>query len=379
MADGLKPGEEIGRFRWRAHGVNEVALDQGLIFTRTRPEVSLDDMKASLASWRRNPDAPGQMPQRPALDYEPLKQTNLPNALARVALAADRESDINRERYQELRQRFLRAGEDPQVAQWLARREVGRLAELAAIREVKRFYRRYGELGFYEQPRDPEQRWPQEGEPLGWVIAEATTVRFALDVIDALKRDDLHDLKKALARRKYRGERSDNGRPSPDELPGRIVMYELCCSADFHGYSWNSEQEPWKDPDAGWYEHVSHRLHGENDEDLKDHAGRIVADLLRRHLPGQTYGFFWHDGHFLELPERGPLLRAIWLHIMDAAKGREIRHCRECGSPFLVTDQRQRFCPPDAPGGKSRCLARRQMREARIQAKSPTAEEEATE
>ena len=49
MADDSEQRAELERFRWRAHGVSEVILDQGLIFTRTRPEARLADMKASLA------------------------------------------------------------------------------------------------------------------------------------------------------------------------------------------------------------------------------------------------------------------------------------------------------------------------------------------
>jgi len=66
----------------------------------------------------------------------------------------------------------------------------------------------------------------------------------------------------------------------------------------------------------------------------------------------------------MKLGARG-LIEIIWLLVRDMALGGELRRCEECGAPFLVTDRRQRYCPPDLPGTNSRCAARAQKRRQR--------------
>jgi len=66
----------------------------------------------------------------------------------------------------------------------------------------------------------------------------------------------------------------------------------------------------------------------------------------------------------------GPLLRAAWILLKEQARTTTmIKHCEECGAPFVVTHGKQRFCPKDSLSEKSRCLARHLMRESRRRAR----------
>ncbi len=124
------------------------------------------------------------------LEYEPLSQPRLPNALARIASAADTDSERIRSVKLKTERCHLAKGARRQDAKWLARHEAAETAERAAVKEIERFYRSYGPLGY--QAVKSDESWPESGEPLGWIIAEAQTVRFVLEVIDALNRGDVH-------------------------------------------------------------------------------------------------------------------------------------------------------------------------------------------
>ena len=359
MPDESNPQSEFEPYQWRAHGVSEVLFTNGVFHVRTHQKKGVPESGEVLRRLLEEPDGPAQMPRREALDYEPLKARTLPNALARIAVTCDRESERNRLRRRQLRQHYLAAGKAHDEAAWRAEGSAGQEAERAAIKEITYFYRRYGDLGF-QLLKDKESFWPDSGEPLGWIIAEAKTVSFTLALIDALNRQDLRDLKATLASRRLpdlptRGERRKR----------KLVRYAVCRDAPrHHGRTLGPETGAWPQSDVAWYDPTAlYRLQGDDEASLFDHAGGIAADVVRHHLPGQEYGFFWREGHFVEAPARGPLLRAVWLHVRNTAVDRaEVRTCRECGAPFLVTDRRQRFCPSMEAGGKSRCLARRQMR-----------------
>jgi len=102
-------------------------------------------------------------------------------------------------------------------------------------------------------------------------------------------------------------------------------------------------------------------------------AAHQVAATITQRLEDVERQIDYHDGRFRDLPSVTDLVEFIWLYVGDAALGRyEVRRCAECGAFFLVTDNRQRYCPPPTRGGKSRCLTRRQMREKRVAQRVPS-------
>lgn len=372
-----KQTEELEPGRWIAHRATEVTLTEtGVFHLRKASRRSEQETLETVRRSSSDPFGPLPAPHRhEGFTYEPLERRTLPNALARIAAAADQAAGRSRGTG---RRREQHAGGEirSEKASWRVAREAGQAAERAAIKEITHFYRHYGELGFRElRPRDG---WPDSGEPLGWVLAEAQTVRFALALIDALNRDDTHDLKATLTARRLDDRHLDEAGKTRMARHG-LVGYAVCRDARHHGHSVDPATEPWPSLDVGWYDPtVRYQLRGTDEAAHREHAGAIVADLIRHHLPERENDFLWREGRFIEVPRSGPLLSAVWLHVKDTALDRvAIERCRECGAPFIVTDRRQHFCPPDRAGGKSRCLARLQMRRARRRGHEPTEGEEA--
>ena len=59
------------------------------------------------------------------------------------------------------------------------------------------------------------------------------------------------------------------------------------------------------------------------------------------------------------------LLSVIYRHLFDVVVGGNVQECRECGTPFVQTDGRQRFCPPPPSSRESQCAMRFHKREQR--------------
>jgi hypothetical protein len=330
--------------RWLARRARAVAYDAGVFFVGTRPPLPQEgDLDERAREHER---------RLQELSYEPLTQMTLPNALARIAVVAD-------ERTQQ-----------PATKAVLSAREA------AARREAKRFLSTYGPLGY--QLLKPELAWPEQGEPLGWLLAEAETVRFALDLISALQEHDSAALEATLSRRRVRsGE--DTGDEERSDLTPTSMRYAVCRDVEHHG--WHLGTGHPRGLDHGWYDPVAfYPLPGQSAADLRGHAGRIVANLVRAHHPSQEGELVFREGRFAEVIEERPLLAAIWLHVKRAALGDvDVRHCAACGAPFLVSDRRQQYCPSLVSGEKSRCSTRQQMRRLRQERAVLSADEEANE
>jgi len=262
------------------------------------------------------------------------------------------------------------------------------VAKIEGRKEAARFLSGYGPLGFQQMKPTPET-WPQNGEPLGWILAQARTVSFALDLIAALDGSDDEALKRTLRLRRRSG-----GDDAPRVTGGSLVSYRVCRDAAHHGSSFDPEslaaplrrarnaprpaRARVKTLDAahseflecGWYDPAASYLlrAGSSPQALRDHAAAIVVDLVNSNsdAAGAAPRFAWRDGRFCEHAAPGPLAGVVWLLVAAAAQGPyPIRHCAECGAPFVARHAAQKFCPVDYKGTQSRCAKRNQKRELR--------------
>jgi hypothetical protein len=295
------------------------------------------------------------------------------------------------------------------------------LAQIRSMKEAERFLEGYGRLGFWEMAvrlgqddalwevyapfvrrwvpsdvrGDPLSGGYRTGEPLGWMIAQGQTVDFALRLIDALQsRDDddhLERLARVLRTRQAPGSPSVFGRPARGHR--KHLHYLVCRGVSLSSahiatvrtvvspggglsFAFNAKRRQTQGDrtfmtglDALWYEPRDYplsRLDGDDDgtQALRDHAGRIVVDLVNFHTGGVVEKLSWSDGQFLPQPESGPLLRAVW-HLVGlaAVKGQRIRYCKDCDAPFIAIPDDRRFCPPDPSRKQSPCLKRWRRRE----------------
>lgn len=60
-----------------------------------------------------------------------------------------------------------------------------------------------------------------------------------------------------------------------------------------------------------------------------------------------------------------PLMAIYWWLAQTVTTGQTMARCEECGSLYVSTDRRQRFCPPPEGRTQSRCAARQRKRRER--------------
>jgi len=97
-------------------------------------------------------------------------------------------------------------------------------------------------------------------------------------------------------------------------------------------------------------------------------AWRIMSDVVNPNVRG----VFPQMGRFVESASEAArvvqgwdsLLSVIYRHLFEIVVGGNVEECRECGTPFVQTDGRQRFCPPSLTR-ESPCAMRFHKREQR--------------
>lgn len=93
-------------------------------------------------------------------------------------------------------------------------------------------------------------------------------------------------------------------------------------------------------------------------------AEGIVAHVLNtcaEEVGGMEYRV---DARPLQLRQHcSTLLQPIYFHTATFITGRKpLGRCEDCGESFIVTDKRQRFCPPTKDKKESRCASRNRQR-----------------
>jgi hypothetical protein len=241
--------------------------------------------------------------------------------------------------------------------------------QLARARDERRaldFVRRYGPLGFAElaiaevvrRGADDDERerliasleemgW---GDPLNWLLAQARSVRMALEIIEALVNEPAR-VELVLDRHRLRHE---DLLPFGDDGPAtRGATFPVARGAQV----------------------------GESTYEGQGAAlGRaIVVDLVAANTVGVGSRLVIGDEAqpFRREFRADALIEVAWWWVGEwAAGGHEIRRCEleDCRLPFVATHGRQRFCPGDVVydehehvlrGGRSRCASLDQKRRQR--------------
>jgi len=258
------------------------------------------------------------------------------------------------------------------------------LAKVSDERSALRFARQFGLLGYDElllslegeavtaemrgQQPDPlldtgalkellDGLGGELGDPLPWLFAQARSVRLALDLIEALPGGSETII--AVAQR-HSVPRLD----SSGHISARLVQL---------AYALRTEELDLMD------DLLRARRPA---QDLPEEQLRpLLATLLIEELVNaNTAGLQWR---LYSPPAQGPyrlavgfgqqaLFQVVWWHVGNAAvggkRGTRVRLCEleSCRAPFIVTDERQRFCPADyvykdktgrERPGRSRCAA----------------------
>lgn len=221
------------------------------------------------------------------------------------------------------------------------------LAHVETEKDAAAFVQRFGLLGYSGLADNP--MGPYEGDPVGWMRAHARAVNFALKLIEAT--GDTAKATGLLQEFSATVPLADlyDGAPAGSEAVGHI--WPVGIEKRFIPFSLNET----------WRENFHH----------------LIPQILAHVVDGNTQGVrpgLSYSGETLTLQfQANALIEIIWYKVGEMAVSRaELRTCEECGTLFVVTDRRQRFCPKDTlPGqrGGSVCCERNRKRRQREAAK----------
>ena len=300
-------------------------------------EGRLEDARPDRHKWTRDQLEKG---------YDPFERRSLPNALAKVV---DDKSALRFARVYGLPDyaSFVRAEEQQERAHGSdeRRRELSRLA----------------------------LRW-RARDPLEWVFAQARSVRFALELLEALPHGGRAT---ASVLRKYRRPDIDT---DTDTRAWPVSVAPVYGTASEIAFS-DIDMRPWRfavamgpvirpEFEVRTIIFNDDRTTREVDSPI-DRAQHLVAELVN----GNTENIRWqihadNDGRLRFWHYPAGLVEVVWWHVQAVAvagDAKKIALCElpSCGAPFIRTDGRQRFCPADFASKKSRCAALYQKRKSR--------------
>jgi hypothetical protein len=275
-------------------------------------------------------------PAKPELNYDPFERVELPNAFAKVV--------------------------DATTAERFARR-YGCLGYNGLLRAVDSTAKRVG----LERPRG--RHWVEffVVDPMDWVIAQARSVRLVLELLDAWREQGDEQLRRVLQRHRLKGAELAGWESvvPPDPRRGTLWLpvaegVDLGQSQGYVGYFAFVEDKPrdWVYPPTTV---------------LRDTAGEVITELITANMEHLGWQLWRSEGDAFAVQHRpAGLIEVIWWHVQAVALGGRARLCElpSCRAPFIVTDDRQRFCPGEwQPGlnrlGRSRCAALHQKRKER--------------
>jgi hypothetical protein len=234
------------------------------------------------------------------------------------------------------------------------------LAKVVDERTAVGFVTTYGTLGWWQHPRTWKgSRLETDttvtvatADRVSWVLEQAAAVKFALDLLEAMARSSESvqsdivrarmdaDLRNTLARKLFSQPEVQFAHyftPLPGQQgwtmgTGTLLAVPMQATADSVG--------------------------------LLAHAGAVVSGLVNSNTTSVRLSLSYAGGFRLH-EAAGALIELVWRHVGAAAVGGPIKRCDECQTPFVVTDQRQHFCPPAPWEKKSRCAERHRKRTQR--------------
>ena len=248
-------------------------------------------------------------------------------------------------------------------------------------RSALAFARRYGSLGYAGYKGDPPSGektadgryeimgrldFRKMGDPLEWIYAQAGTVRLVLELLESMGGAD-ERLETVLRRH------------CPYRLPQDVWGLK---ESFFQQVAYQRVQD---DDNVGYLvtlpvaklDTVADRMYGA--ATLTDLAVSIISDLVDANTPEVRQRLSWDDTATKFVFRQGAprLIQVVWWQVASVAvaSDKQVKLCKLCGAPFIVTDRRQKFCPAaydyldpktkTSRPGRSKCAALYQKRKER--------------
>ncbi len=228
------------------------------------------------------------------------------------------------------------------------------LAKIESTEKIVSFVEKYGVLGYQALIKDnPGTDTYTLGDPIDWFLQQAKTVKFALQLINAIQEEtEEENLKKLIYSTQIQVPLKMFLKNTPEKLTANAH-----CFAQGPEITFITIEQPKK------WEGIHRSL-----------AIQMVSHLVNSNTKGvnrtiglKEEGFTPVEPYqFAHTINSRSLIEAIWYQVGDTAlnsQGKGTRICKECGLPFVVTDKRQQFCPDDYSG--SLCGLRYRVRNSR--------------
>lgn len=226
-------------------------------------------------------------------------------------------------------------------------------AKIDNVQSAIDFIEKYGYLGYYAI-NDNSYETSAKGDPIDWILTSAKTVRLTLYLIKAIQENDSEKIMTVLDSAAITVPYKLFSGLSDGDKPKAILLVK---GQNTITVSYNR--------DIWLYDPLTHAKNLINDlinDNTKGIRRRIVIKKRKT-----------KDEIFKPIPQysANALIEVVWHLIGDAYllsfenEGKGIRTCEECGLPFIVTDNRQKFCPGDQFSKSSICGNKNRVRNYR--------------
>lgn len=189
--------------------------------------------------------------------------------------------------------------------------------------EILEFVHRYGILGGSQD----DHGFRQEPESLEWIQHQIKTMKLLLNLVKC-SRDDDEETAVGLCK----------------EIEG-IEKDTLVIRTDAYDVPSNLT----KDAPLGWVRYYACAIINDNIKGVTRKAAMLPNGK------GVKSEFYFSC-----------MLDAIYWNVLNAFESADIGRCEECGTPFIKTDGRQRFCPKQYLEKESKCGMRYHQEQRRI-------------
>ncbi|HEU5139103.1 MAG TPA: hypothetical protein VFT51_03960 [Bacillales bacterium] len=197
--------------------------------------------------------------------------------------------------------------------------------------DLIQFAENYGNLGHYALVK-PEDR--QGGDPVGWIEAHVNTVRLVTDLISCIQEWDEEKATRILEGMEVEG---DEGPDIPTSIIGNSGKVSL----------------------TRW------ALGQASEGTALELANRVVRDILNKNIKGIQRKAYKVENHQIKsFFAFSALIEVVYWQILNTAEKGAFKRCQFCGTPFISTDGRQKFCP-GFNKGESRCAVLHRQRKRR--------------
>jgi hypothetical protein len=250
------------------------------------------------------------------------------------------------------------------------------------------FARRWGLLGYERLTRLKSPSGfpvPLRRDPVAWVWGHLGGLQTALRIWKFWREQDIDGYRRYLDRRRFPRAARRAGPINRLHRVGRFAEAQRVVQEYFADVSGREASVGELLIVAGDNAQIEGLVLRGDDEEVRSWEGAWV--FIRHIINPNLSGVHAEISPFFDSRPEEPfvatgwdsLMSVIYRHLFEIMASGQVEECRECGTPFVRTDGRQRFCPPTPPARESQCAMRFHKREQRKRTAEAMASDGTTE